>query len=177
MQKKAKTLRSFEKNAKEGKNVAFFWKERMPNPCFFPNTPNICLNWFSLLIKRCVRVCISIFLSSFFLFFPFSSFFLSLFSIPSYNFLPVFFPYSFFSFIILSFLNLPFFFFPFFFLDFTNYSTFTKIHLISLVDGMNYPVPRIHLDSLVDGINYLYSPKNLFSFFGRRNELLYGPKD
>ena len=160
MQKKAKTLRSFEKNAKEGKNVAFFWKERMPNPCFFPNKPNICLNWFSLLIKRCVRVCISIFLSSFFLF-SFSSFFLSLFSFPSYNFLPVFFPYSFFSFIILSFLNLPFFFFPFFFLDFTNYSTFTKIHLISLVDG----------------INYLYSPKNLFSFFGRRNELLYGPKD
>ena len=25
-------LRSFEKNAKERKNVAFFWEERMPNP-------------------------------------------------------------------------------------------------------------------------------------------------
>ena len=25
-------LRSFEKNAKERKNVAFFWKEHMPNP-------------------------------------------------------------------------------------------------------------------------------------------------
>ena len=103
MQKKARTLRSFEKNA-------------CPTLVFFPNKPNICLNWFSLLIKRCVRVCISIFLSSFFLFFPFSSFFLSLFSIPSYNFLPVFFPYSFFSFIILSFLNLPFFSFLFSFL-------------------------------------------------------------
>ena len=25
-------FRSFEKNAKERENVAFFWKERMPNP-------------------------------------------------------------------------------------------------------------------------------------------------
>ena len=32
MQKNARTLRSFEKNAKERKNVAFFGKERLPNP-------------------------------------------------------------------------------------------------------------------------------------------------
>ena len=31
-QKNARTFRSFEKNAKEGENIAFFWKERMPNP-------------------------------------------------------------------------------------------------------------------------------------------------
>ena len=27
-----RTFHSFEKNAKERENVAFFWKERMPNP-------------------------------------------------------------------------------------------------------------------------------------------------
>ena len=33
--KNARTFRSFEKNAKEHENVAFFWKERMPiaQPC------------------------------------------------------------------------------------------------------------------------------------------------
>ena len=31
-----RTLRSFIKNVKERENVAFFWKERMPNPAGMP---------------------------------------------------------------------------------------------------------------------------------------------
>ena len=41
-QKNARTLRSFEKKAKERKNVAFFWKERLPNPACILFPENSC---------------------------------------------------------------------------------------------------------------------------------------
>ena len=39
MEKTQKMFRSFIKNGKERKNVAFFWKERMPNPTYNMASP------------------------------------------------------------------------------------------------------------------------------------------